>query len=411
MKLLRTGLCGLCLLSLSGGCFPTAQEEPPGIPIGGLLPFTGDLGGKGANLERAMMLALESINQAGGVAGQPIVLRSTDTHSTVARGIQETEAFLGEQVSILIGPEDADTVLETAGLIASAGRFQVLPGIMAPRIDPVEAGSSIVRWFRLAPTPEVVGCTLGQRILADRKRNIAVMHAGDIYNQSMAAAIINKIHATGQFQVASYSLEDPLAIARMLGTAPDAVALLAFPSTAATVVQDLAIAGVTGIAWYLPPVLRDMDFIKNAIPSFLEGAVGITPFVPTEPKEQFRAAFARRFSGEAPLLEAFYYYDGLVVAALALESAQLAGDTAFSSLDTHLRKVTLSAGETVNWNELDKGLEMLREGKLINYYGVSSSVDLTASGELSQNPQLEFWTIKKGDILLTDQVLRCIQLQ
>src|SRR5262245_34688174 len=57
------------------------------IVIGSLLPFTGQEAALGANLEQAMLLAVEDVNAAGGVHGRPLALISRDSNSGSARGL------------------------------------------------------------------------------------------------------------------------------------------------------------------------------------------------------------------------------------------------------------------------------------------------------------------------------------
>src|SRR4051812_36024984 len=86
----------------------SGEGQAEGIPIGALLPFTGELAASGTTLERAVLMAMDSINAVGGVAGQPLRLVSRDTHSTLDRGLAAGgELVDGEQVFAVIGPEDS----------------------------------------------------------------------------------------------------------------------------------------------------------------------------------------------------------------------------------------------------------------------------------------------------------------
>jgi ABC-type branched-subunit amino acid transport system substrate-binding protein len=51
-----------------------ACEAPPedAIPIGLLLSYTGDPAANSINSERALRMAIEEANAAGGVAGRPV---------------------------------------------------------------------------------------------------------------------------------------------------------------------------------------------------------------------------------------------------------------------------------------------------------------------------------------------------
>ena len=93
-----------CLLTF--GCFES-DDAPSraGIRLGALLPYTGELAASGHSLEQGMTLAVETVNRAGGVAGQPLVLEIQDTHSDLVRGQASAERLFAQRVSAIVGPE------------------------------------------------------------------------------------------------------------------------------------------------------------------------------------------------------------------------------------------------------------------------------------------------------------------
>jgi len=233
-----------------------------------------------------------------------------------------------------------------------------------------------------------------------------VLHAQDSYNQDMADGLAQHF-STGVVQL--FPLDgtsfDQVALTDF---APDAIALFAFPVEAATVVQILASLNFGGRQLYLPPTLDDDGFLVNVLPDAVEGATGLSPYLPTYAEQPFAEAFAQRWMGEPPTGAAYFYYDAVALLALAMQEAITAGDSSFTSLGNDVVNISLSGGTIVNWNELDKGLELLREGSPVNYRGASSSIDLTADGDPTQQPMLRYWTIKGGKVSLTDQQARCL---
>ena len=78
----------------SAGCEPEdPPEDPNAIEVGALLPFTGELSAYGAAYERALILAVERVNDAGGVSGRRLRLVPKDTHSSVERGLESARAL------------------------------------------------------------------------------------------------------------------------------------------------------------------------------------------------------------------------------------------------------------------------------------------------------------------------------
>jgi branched-chain amino acid transport system substrate-binding protein len=54
------------------------------IPVGGAFPLTGALAGDGQDMLKGLQLAVDDINQAGGVAGHPLQLQTADIESDLA---------------------------------------------------------------------------------------------------------------------------------------------------------------------------------------------------------------------------------------------------------------------------------------------------------------------------------------
>src|SRR5205814_9227432 len=60
------------------GCGAPAEADHP-IPIGLLLSYSGPLAANSVNSERAVLMAVEAVNAAGGVTGRPLSVLPRDT--------------------------------------------------------------------------------------------------------------------------------------------------------------------------------------------------------------------------------------------------------------------------------------------------------------------------------------------
>src|SRR5206468_369841 len=97
--------------------------------------------------------------------------------------------------------------------------------------------------------------------------------------------------------------------------------------------------------------------------------------------------------------EAYFYYDALALLALATEAAahEAGGTPSRDQVKAQVTNVAGPPGESVGWDELDKGLKLVRAGKDIDYRGASGSVDLNGVGDSPGEP--EFWSIEGGQII------------
>ena len=146
---LRFGLfAALCALS-AAGCAPESPDES-GLEVGALLPFTGELAAYGAAYERALILAVETVNDAGGVAGRKVRLVARDTHSETERGLDSARELLDMGVVNVIGPEEPELTLRMAPLFADYDSMQILPSSSSPRPG---GRTPDADWFHIAPGP------------------------------------------------------------------------------------------------------------------------------------------------------------------------------------------------------------------------------------------------------------------
>ncbi|GAH82060.1 unnamed protein product, partial [marine sediment metagenome] len=101
-------------------------------------------------------------------------------------------------------------------------------------------------------------------------------------------------------------------------------------------------------------------------------------------------------------------YDATVLIALAICRA---GESFFDmsraeqgqAIRDNLRAVANPAGEEVTYGELKKAFDLLKEGKEINYQGVSGPIVLDENGDISVGA-IEIWQILGGEVV-TDRLV------
>lgn len=106
---MRKGLFAGVFLGLALLVAPAAAEEPGVIRLGAAVSLTGKYSSNGAFTRKGYDLAVEKINEAGGVtvAGKPYLLEIIyyDDESTPARGAQLVERLIQQdKVQYVLGP-------------------------------------------------------------------------------------------------------------------------------------------------------------------------------------------------------------------------------------------------------------------------------------------------------------------
>jgi len=406
-----------CLCSFAAqGCEPsTSTDDASGIPVGALLPFTGELSAYGAEYERALILATERVNQAGGIRGRKVRLVGRDTHSDVERGLESAQALLDQGVVSVIGPEEPEITLGMSTLLAAHDVTQILPTISSPR----SAGRTpTTNWFHIAPGPRLLGCMLGTRLYNDDRARVVVVNENDPFLFTMASAVTKHFNtllkpgvdaarttaALLPFQAGQKSYVDLIDSVARRDT--DALVLLGYPESSAKIVAAWDVSH-EGAPLYLAPTLQSPAFLLNCPPGSLEGGLGIGVDLAKD-SDSFAEQFAARWGGERPMPMAYFYYDALILWALALQAAyhQADGVPPNQLLQEQLVKVSKDGPNVVGWNDVEKGLALAAAGEGIDYQGASGNLDLGSDGELAADSSATFWTVR-GDEVIAEKAGDC----
>jgi ABC-type branched-subunit amino acid transport system substrate-binding protein len=392
--------------------FPACKGEPSNnapednLVLGALLPFTGELAAYGADYERALILAAERVNEAGGIAGHKLELVSRDTHSELERGLESGRELLSMGLTGFIGAEEPNLTAKLGAEIGRQGVPHLLPSISSPRAAGRAPGTD---WFHIAPGPRILGCVLGTRLYEDGRERVIVVNENNPFLFAMAREIVTQYNtlfdpATDAHRDTAIALpfqpEQDSYASLMESVAmkkPDALVLLAYPDSGAKIAADWNVTGQHA-ALYLPPTLQTEVFLINTQPGTLEGSLGIGVELP-EDQEQFVARYLSRWSGEAPVPGAFFYYDALVLWALSTQAAYAETGgvrPSVSAVQEKLTAVSQAGAQVITWDEVSRGLALAREGTAIDYRGASGELDLGEDGELVSDTNTRFWVIRDG---------------
>ena len=390
---------GCALLALVGCVAPPASKDSgDGVRVGVLLPFTGDAAASGASIERALIMAAERINRAGGLAGRSVRLVARDTHSDAAQGLRVGQELLDLDVSVLIGTENADIAREL-GVLVARRKVPFVSGTPAPRQAAAQGGGF---WFSTIPSVAVLGQGLAERMLQQGDRRIAVLHVNDEFGRSFADEIETAAGTLGGEVTAKVGYDpatrsyQPL-VEQVRAGNPAAIVLVGYPRASASIIQEWG-----GTArWYFPPTLKAEGFLANLPPGAAERATGVAAAVGGD-GGTFARQFGERWSGEAPLQMSYFYYDALVVWALAYETAWVQGGRAALPTGENVRDVMRTVangpGTRVVWYDLAEAFGKIRAGEPTEYCGASGRVDLDGDGNIT-SWIVEYWGVQDDRIV------------
>jgi branched-chain amino acid transport system substrate-binding protein len=383
-RLRRSAL--VALLTGALGCGGAALHPENEIPVGLLLSYSGYLAANSINSERALTMAFEAVNDAGGVGGRPLRIIARDTRSAASKVGQPARELVAAGVATIIGPDTTD--LATALRSFLQDRTILLPSFNTSSDVEYKPPS----WFVSGPTIARVACELRAQLAIDGRRKPLVVVNPTGYNSSLSWELTNK-YGFPKYVLPTDQTTTLANVRPLTNIDADSYVLAAFPTAASSLVLALTAIGALNdpTRWYLSPTLHTPAFIESIPKGLLKDARGVSPGT-VAGAAQFRAAFRERWH-DAPLDDAYAFYDAGAVTALALQRALIRENAipTGTGLSKHIIGVTQAGGMRVQWDQIDRGLELLREGQEVNYAGLSGPLEYDQSGK-TPSATTNWWT-------------------
>jgi len=403
-----------CLSGLGCSSSPAASSSVESIQVGAILPFTGKEAALGRNIEQAMLLAMEDVNDAGGVDGKPLQVVSRDSNSGSERGLNELlNLIYNDQVEYLVGPEETDLANAIVPDIKGLNITNILPGYAAPS---VQRASATGAWYRLAPAAFDIGCAFARHAEEEGVESANALSMADDYNATLASSFGQQYSQQGRIfpsvtvqpGQSSYSG----AIKRALDFKPERTVLNANPGTGAEVITEWAIGDGRG-TWYLSPLLRSDAFLINVPYGSLDGLLGMSPSLSLQSEcdartgfdhgaiackrtnaTRFSAHFAARWDGTQPFPAAHLYYDAVVLLAMGMRYA--IATTGSIPAAPELHKLILQLNDASNppayWYDLKAAFAALESGQR-RFVGSGAEYSFDRYGA-AQHAIFDTWTVQ-----------------
>lgn len=344
-----------------------SRSEP--LVVGSLLPQTGSLAFLGPPEIAGVDLAIQEINEAGGVLGNDVEIIHADSSDADNAEVatQSVTDLISQDVQVIVGAASSSVTLNVIDDVTGAEIVQVSPANTATSLS----GYSPF-YFRTAPSDLVQGSALGNLVLNDGHANVAFLVFNDDYGITLRDVAKETIEDAGgtvvygnpgeEFDPASDDVI-PSAVTAAMATNPDAVVIIAFDQTK-LIVPTLASAGFDmSKTYFVDGNLSDYSADFEA--GTLEGAKGTLPGA--FPSEEFQ----ERLLGVDDGLKDFSYaaesYDAVILSALA---AVRGGATDGPTIQENMAAVSGADGGT-ECTGFAECVELLESGEEIDYEAVS----------------------------------------
>jgi ABC-type branched-subunit amino acid transport system substrate-binding protein len=369
-----------CTSSDDGGGGESAVScDPDGVvKIGTVLPETGDSSFLWPATSGAVALAVQEINDAGGVLDEPVELfegDSGDTGTTIA--VTTADQHLQQGVDAVVGTAASEVTLTIIDKLTGAGVLQISPADTAIElIDYPDRGL----YFRTAPPDQFQGAVLAEVAGGDMITRPAVMARQDAYGTSLANAFETSFTAADGTLALPQVLYDPAAesfeeqVAQIKAANPDAVVLIGFRESL-RILQELIKQGIgpENVQLYLVDGNLSNSLFEAVPEGLMEGAKGTLPGA--EPTEEFRQKLLAEEEGIVDFSYGAESYDAVNLVALA---AVAAGSDCGTDIAAKMQEVAAVGQQCSTFAECK---DLLAAGTDIDYVGQSGPIELGDNGD------------------------------
>ncbi|MET0763231.1 MAG: ABC transporter substrate-binding protein [Blastococcus sp.] len=166
------------------GPAPTPATSGAPLVVGTLLPLTGDLAFLGPPEVAGAKLAIQDINAAGGVFGQPVQLIEGDSgDASTDTATQTADRLLQSGVNVVVGAASSTVSLTVIDRITGAGVMQLSPANTSDQFTDYNDNGL---YFRTAPPDVLQARALADLIGEDGNNTVAILARNDAYGTGLA---------------------------------------------------------------------------------------------------------------------------------------------------------------------------------------------------------------------------------
>lgn len=382
---------------------PESAPAAEAVKIGTLMDATGDLAAFGPPIQTAVDLAVELVNDAGGVNGAQL--------EVVHRDSGTSEQIATDAASALVNVDGVGGIVGSlsSGVTLAVAQSQTIPG-GAVLISPASTSPALTTLndndllFRTTVSDALQGVVLAQLAHQLEFENVATLYINNPYGEGLSRNFTDKMQELGRTVSEQVAIEGGQAsylseLRRAAGSGADVLLAIAYPETAGVFLREASESGLFNNFLFVDGTKSQEMFDDLGLDVF-NGSYGTAPGAPAgNPNTQtFQDLYSSRTDGDPSSLFIAEGFDAAVLLALAIEKADSADGTAIKSA---LRDVANPPGTQVGPGEIAMALELIRNGQDVDYVGAAGSQDFDDNGDVLNT--IEVWRVVDGAITSTGQ--------
>lgn len=215
------------------------------LTIGTLLPVLGPEGATARGALAGVRLAVDDVNDLGGVLGEPLVLLADESgDGSPTATLAAVRRIIDQGADAVVGGTTYAVTSAALGAVTEAGLVMVSPTDTA-RVLSVAGDRGL--FFRVAAPTDLEGRVLGRVITDDGFTNVAIIDGPDDADTELASDITSALNSSSATVAANVPLGGDTspeeAVQQALAANPQAIVLATSPQSTVEVVRALVAAG------------------------------------------------------------------------------------------------------------------------------------------------------------------------
>lgn len=339
-----------------------------------LQPFTGEVSWVGESSEVAVNIAVDEINEAGGMNDTDVQVVTEDTEANQQTATSAIRKLIdSDGASAILGP--TSFTLPAVMNIAQESEVPIISPTAGTSVLDDKGGEYV---FRTAMSDSLGGRAMARIAANNGYDDIAVMYVDNQGGRSFGQTVIEGFEALGGNVTTDVALTPGKSsyrseLTKAFESNPEFVSLTAGTETGQIVIEQWDEQDLGGV-WGLSNDMQTATFAEE-VGAPLEGSYALGPLAGGDQYEAFASEYESR-AGESPQPFTPEAYDAANIAALAAQAAESneGADLAGQIVDVSRE------GDAVT--SFGAGADALADGADINYEGASGPVDFTDQGNI-----------------------------
>ena len=359
-KIVSVILVAAMAVGCLAGCGSKEAKNEDAFYIGGIGPVTGDAAIYGTAVQNGAQIAVDEINEAGGINGHQIEYNFQDDQGDPEKAANAYNTLKDWGMQVLMGTVTTGPCVSVADLTAADNMFQITPS--ASSTDVIKNDNV----FQVCFTDPNQGTKSAQYIGENKlaKKVAVIYNSSDVYSSGIEAKFIEEAKNQGLEVVAeeAFTADSKTDFSTQLKKAQDGGAELVFLPiyyTEASIILTQADQMGYQPKFFGCDGLDGLLAVKNFDTKLAEGVMLLTPFA-ADATDDLTKKFVKEYKDkydEVPNQFAADAYDAIYAIKAAMEEAKVTPDMSVTDMGDALKsamtKVTIDGltGDEMSWSE------------------------------------------------------------